>query len=193
MPVSRLSPDDDDFIMNMKKVEYNNCEIARRLKVSEGTIRYRIKRKQSRRADGRQRRPSALDPFRAVIAQWISDYEGSRRRPTLKTLFGWLRRDHGYDRSYDAFRRYVRKHFPELHKKRAWIRIETPPGALLFVDWKEDVLVQMWQPGHWVKIQGLCFTLGFSRKTAVRFSEKKDLAAFIHSHQKAFEDVWWSS
>jgi transposase len=188
MPQSRLSPDDDDFIMNMKRLEYSNREIARKLKVSEGTIRYRIKRKQSKREDGRQIRPSALDPFRAVIAQWIADYEGSRRRPTLKTLYGWLRRDHGYDHSYDAFRRYVRKHFPELHKKRAWIRIETPPGTLLFVDWKEDILVQMWQPGHWVKIQGLCFTLGFSRKMAVRFSDKKDLAAFIHSHQKAFEE-----
>jgi transposase len=188
MPRSRLSPDYDDFIMNMKRLEYSNREIARKLKVSEGTIRYRMKRKQSGREDGRQRRPSALDPFRAVIAQWIADYEDSRRRPTLKTLYGWLRRDHGYERSYDAFRRYVRKHFPELYKKRAWIRIETPPGALLFVDWKEDIQVQMWQPGHWVKIQGLCFALGFSRKTVVRISEKKDLSAFIHSHQKAFEE-----
>ena len=114
MPVSKLSPDDDDFIMNMKKVKYSNCEIARRLKVSEGTIRYMIKRNQSDREDGRKSKPSALDPFRAVIAQWITDYEGSRRRPTLKTLYGWLCRNHGYKRSYDAFRRYVRKHFPEL-------------------------------------------------------------------------------
>ena len=186
MPRSRLSPDDDDFIMNMKRVEYSNREIARKLKVSEGAIRYRIKRDQSDREDGRKRKPSALDRFRAVIAQWIADYEDSRRRPTLKTLYGWLCRDHGYERSYDAFRRYVRKHFPELHKKGAWVRIETPPGTLLFVDWKEDVLVQIWEPGRWVKIQVLCFTLGFSRKMVVRVSAKKDLNAFIHSHQRAF-------
>ena len=186
MPLSRLSPDDDDFIMNMKKVEYSNREIARRLKVCEGTVRYRIKRERSDREDGRKRKPSALDRFCAVIAQWIADYEDSRRRPALKTLYSWLQRDHGYERSYDAFRRYVRKHFPELHKKGAWIRIETPPGALLFVDWKEDVLVQMGRLGCWVKIQVLCFNLGFSRKMVVRVSEKKDLAAFIHSHQKAF-------
>jgi len=139
MPQSRLTPDDDDFIMNMKKVEYSNREIARKLKVCEGTIRYRIKRRQSDRKDGRKSKPSALDCFRAVIDQWIKDYEDSRRRPTLKTLYSWLVRDHGYERSYDAFRRYVRKHFPQLHKKGAWIRIETPPGALLLVDWKEDV------------------------------------------------------
>ena len=130
MPQSRLSPDEVDFIMNMKKVKYSNCEIAEKLKVSEGTVRYRIKRDQSGREDGRKRKASVLDRFREVIAQWIKDYEDSRRRPTLKTLYGWLRRDHGYERSYDAFRRYVRKHFPELHKKSAWIRIETPPGSL---------------------------------------------------------------
>lgn len=186
MPQSRLSPDDDDFIMNMKKAEYSNCEIADKLKVSEGTIRYRVKGRQSRREDGRKRKPSALDRFRAVISQWIADYEDSRHRPTLKTLCSWLRRDHGYERSYDAFRRYVRKHFPEFHKKGAWIRIETPPGALLFVDWKEDNLVQMGEPGRWVKLQALCFTLGFSRKMVVRVSAKKDLAAFIHCHQEAF-------
>jgi len=186
MPQSRLSPSDDDFIMNMKKVKYSNKEIARKPEVSEGTIRYRIKREQSGRKDGRKRKPSALDRFRSVISQWIADYEDSRRRPTLKTFYGWLRRDYGYERSYDAFRRYVRKHFPELHKKRAWVRIETPPGTLLFVDWKEDVLVQIWEPGRWVKVQVLCFTLGFSRKTVVRVSEKKDLSAFIHSHQRAF-------
>jgi transposase len=186
MPQSRLSPDDDDFIMNMKKVEYSNREIARRLKVCEGTVRYRIKRNQSGSGDGRKRKASALDRFHEVIAQWIKDYEGSRRRPALKTLYSWLVRDHGYVRSYDAFRRYVRKHFPELHKKGAWVRIETPPGALLFVDWKEDVLVQIGGLGCWVKIQALCFNLGFSRKMVLRVSEKKDLAAFIHSHQKAF-------
>lgn len=186
MPQSRLTPDDDDFIMKMKKVGYSNREIARRLKVNEGTVRYRIKREQSGREDGRKRKASALDRFREAIAQWIKDYEDSRRRPALKTLYSWLQRDHGYERSYDAFRRYLRKHFPELHKKGAWIRIETPPGALLFVDWKEDVLVQMGGLGCWVKIQVLCFNLGFSRKMVVRFSGKKDLPSFIHSHQKAF-------
>jgi len=186
MPQSRLTPDDDDFIMNMKKVEYSNREIARKLKVCEGTIRYRIKRRQSDRKDGRKSKPSALDCFRAVIDQWIKDYEDSRRRPTLKTLYSWLVRDHGYERSYDAFRRYVRKHFPQLHKKGAWIRIETPPGALLLVDWKEDVRVQMGRIGFWVKIQALCFNMGFSRKTVLRVTEKKDLHSFIHSHQKAF-------
>jgi len=174
--------------MKMKAVEYSNAEIGRKLGVTEGAIRYRIKRKLSGKGDGRRLKPSALERYREVIEQWGKDYEKDRRRPTLKTLYEWLRRDQGCRRSYDAFRRYIRKHCPQFHKKGAWVRVETPPGALSFVDWKEDLAVQMGKIGSWVKLQALCFTLGFSRKMAVRFSEKKDLEAFIHGHQEAFRE-----
>ena len=30
MPRSRLSPDEVDFIMNMKKIKYSNCETLRK-------------------------------------------------------------------------------------------------------------------------------------------------------------------
>ncbi|MCL6579931.1 MAG: IS21 family transposase [Candidatus Bathyarchaeota archaeon] len=172
--------------MKMKVVEYSNSEIARKLGVTEGTIRYRIKRRLSGREDGRRLKRSLLERFRGVIEEWAKGYEDDRRRPTLKTLYAWLRRDQGYEGSYDAFRRYIRKACPQFHKKRAWVRVETPPGALSFVDWKEDVWVQMARAGNWVKVQALCFALGFSRKMVVRFSEKKDLEAFIHGHQEAF-------
>ena len=46
MPLSRLSPDEVDFIMKAKEVQYSNCEIAQRLGVTEGAIRYRIKRRE---------------------------------------------------------------------------------------------------------------------------------------------------
>jgi transposase len=186
MPRSRLTPDDVDFIMKMKEVKYSNCEIAAKLGVTEGAVRYRIKRCESGAVDGRKSKPSMLDRYRDVIDCWRRDYEGERRRPTLKTLCEWLRQRHGYQGSYDAFRRYIRKAIPEFYKKGARVRVETPPGALLLSDWKEDVKVQMGSSGRWVKVQALCFTLGFSRKVVVRLSERKDLDAFIHGHQEAF-------
>jgi len=186
MPRSRLSPDDVDFIMKMKEVKYSNCEISRKLGVSEGAIRYRIKRRESGAIDGRTSRSSMLDRYRDVIDRWRRDYEGERRRPTLKTLCEWLRQRHGYQGSYDAFRRYIRKAIPEFYRKGVRVRVETPPGALLLADWKEDLKVQMGEVGRWVKVQAMCFTPGFSRKMVVRFSERKDLDAFIHAHQEAF-------
>lgn len=186
MPRPRLSPDQVDFSMKMKSVEYSNSEIARKLGVTEGAIRYRVKRDLLGKEDGRRLKPSSLERYGEVIEQWGKDYQDDRRRPTLKTFFEWLRRDQRYGGSYDAFRRYIRKHCPQFHKKRAWVRVEMPAGALSFVDWKEDLLVQMGRAGNWVKVQGLCFALGFSRKMAVRFSARKDLASFIHGHQEAF-------
>jgi len=186
MPMPKLSPDDDDFIMKMKKVHYNNSEIARRVGVSEGTIRYRIWKKETGKQDGRNQKPSAFDAYRDVINQWKNDYAGQRRRPTLKTLHEWLCDQYTCEKSYDAFRRYIGNHFPEFKRKNARIRVETPPGALLFVDWKEDIKVQMGEVGRFVKLQALCFTLGFSRKMVVCFTERKDLRSFIYAHQEAF-------
>lgn len=185
----RLAPDDVNFIMKMKKVKYSNCEIARKLGVTEGTIRYRLKRQLSGKEDGRSQRPSELDGYYAVIKKWEEQYGDTYHRPAMKTLYGRLQRDYGYTGSYDAFRRYIRKHIPDFHRKVIRIRIETPPGALLFVDWKEEIQVQMGQYGNWVKLQGLCFTLGYSRKMAVQFCERKDLESFIHCHQKGFLDI----
>lgn len=186
MPKEKLSPDDLDFITKMKKVKYSNCEIARKLGVWEGTIRYRMRRKEEGRGDGRKENSSMMDAFSPVISRWERDYKDRTHRPTLKTLFEWLQRRHSYRGSYDAFRRYIRKKFPEFHKKSARVRVETPPGALCFVDWKEDLRVQMGGEGCWVIVQALCFTLGFSRKTVVRFRGSKDLDSFLHSHQEAF-------
>jgi transposase len=188
MPQTRLTLADTDFITRMKEVEYSNSEIARRMGVTEGAIRYRIKRQVAGREDGRKAKPSVLDGYRGVIAAWIEDYKDSPKRPTLLKLDDVLREHHGYERSYDALRRYIRKHFPEFHKKGACIRVETPPGKLMFVDWKEDLKVQLGAPGAWAEVQALCFGLGFCRKTVVRFSFQKDLASFISGHQEAFRE-----
>jgi len=156
MPQIKLTLDDIVFIMKMKKVRYSNREIARKLGVAEGAIRYRIKCEQSGKKDGRKNKSSELDRYRATTDQWIKDYKDDRRRPTIKTLHEWLQTRHGYQGSYDAFRRYIGKHFPEFHKKGVWIRVETPPGIIVFVDWKEDILIQIGEPDYWVKVHAFC-------------------------------------
>ena len=134
MPQTRLTPADADFIMKLNEVGYSNSEVARKLGVTEGAIRYRLGRQALGQEDGRKAKPSVLDGYRGVIEVWIEDYKDSPKRPTLLKLDDMLRDHHGYRRSYDAVRRYVRKHFPGFHKKGSCIRLETPPGKLLFVD-----------------------------------------------------------
>lgn len=190
MPLSiskRLSPEAIHFIMIMKKVEYSNCEIARKLGVTEGAVRYRIKREESGRRDLRKEKSSVLDSYSPVIQDWISSYEGDRRRPTLKLLDDILNKRYGYKGSYDALRRYVRKHFPAFYKKGSWLRVETPAGHLLQVDWKEDVKVQVGEAGNFITLQTMVFTLGFSRKCIVLYRESKDLQTFLNCHRDAFK------
>jgi transposase len=186
MAQTRLSHADTDFVMKLNSVGYSNSEIARKLGVTEGAIRYRIKRRAAGIPDGRTSKPSTLDAFREWIGAWIEDYQESRRRPTLRLLEQMLREHHGYGRSYDALRRYIRKRFPDFYKKGARCRLETPPGKLMFVDWKEDLHVQLGAPGSWALVQALCFVLGFSRKMVIWFSFRKDLESFLAGHQEAF-------
>jgi len=182
----RLSPEQVHFIMEMKKVKYSKLEIARKLGVTEGAVRYQIKRQASGLADGRKIKDSMLDRYEETLFYWTSEYEGEESRPSLKILYENLRKYHGYAGSYDAFRRYIRKRFPEFLKKRSYIRVETPPGALVQVDWKEGIPVYIGSLETPVKLNALVITLCFSRKMAVIFSEKKDLDSFIACHQRGF-------
>jgi len=62
---------------------------------------------------------------------------------------------------YDAFRRYVHKHWPDFAKTPYWVRLETPPGQLSQLDWKESLKVQLGRPGRYVKVEMLVLNPGF--------------------------------
>jgi len=185
----RFNQSEVTFIMNMKKVKYSNCAIARSTGVTEGAIRYRIKREASGLPDKRKLRGYELDKYHDIIGRWIEDYEDETKRPTFIILYEELRTEHGYEGSYDMLRYYIHKCFPSFYKKKLRIRIETPPGHLLQVDWKEDLKVQFLEAGNWVTINAMVFALCYSRKTVVIFSQHKDLDAFIFCHQHAFHKL----
>ena len=60
---------------------------------------------------------------------------------------------------------------------------------LIFVDWKEDLHAQLGTPGAWALVQALGFVLGFSRKTVVWFSFRKDPESFLAGHQEAIRRI----
>ena len=184
---ARLSPPEVNFIIKMKEVKYSNREIARRMGISEGAVRYHVKKRDlGMTSDRRRQKPSGLDRYRPFIEHWIAPYLDDEKRPTYKLLHDVLKREHEIRLSYDALRRYMSRHFPDFHKKPVWLRFQTPPGALLFVDWKEDLKVQMGRPGRYVTVQGLVFSLAFSGKMAVVYFTSRDLDSFIAGHQQGF-------
>jgi len=187
VPQRRLHSEDIDFIMAGKRMELSNAKIAKKLGVTEGAIRYRLKRKVAGKEDGRKCKHSQLDRYQEFIGIWLEEHSEEGCRPELKVLESTLRHFHAYSGSYDALRRYATKKFPDYFKHRSRIRIETPPGKLLQVDWKEDIPIQLGEWGKWVKVNALVSALGFSRKFVVFFSEKRDLNTFITLHQETFQ------
>ena len=187
---SRLCPSEVHFIIKMKEVKYSNREIARRMGISEGTVRYQLKkRKLGVTEDQRRHKPSTLDQYRPFIEHWIAPYMNDEKRPTYKLLHDILKREHKIGLSYDALRRYMFRHFPDFHKKPVWMRFQTPPGTLMFVDWKEDLKIQMGRPGRYVTVQALVFSLAFSGKMSVVYFSSRDLDSFISGHQEGFRDL----
>jgi transposase len=184
-----LTEKDNEIVVLKQVGKLSNVEIARRYGVTEGAIRYRLKRRSAGKGDGRRSRPSQLDRYRGVITGWLADQRGRRHRETIKLLYDMLGIHHGYGGSYDALRRYMRRHYPELMKKRLRVRVETPPGRLAQVDWKEGVEVQLGSPGNWVELEAFLITLGFSRRSVMVWSEGKDLFSWLNVHNRAYRKL----
>ena len=105
--------------------------IARQLKLSEGTVRYHLKRINSGASDGRARQRQSAEAVAEAIEHWrSSDHE----LDNTAALHDWLVAEHGYTGSLRSIQRYVARHYPPP-KRRTRRRIETPPGAQAQVDW----------------------------------------------------------
>lgn len=162
----------------------SNCELAKSFGVSEGTIRYWKKREG--KPDNRTLKPSGVAVFTEQIQNWMNAQADKLRKETVLDLFDTLQKYHGFDRSYDALRRFISKHWPAWKDKKAMTRIETPPAVLTLVDWKEDVPVRLGTWEHQTPVQFFIGLLGFSRHMAVVPSLEKDMDAFLQAHNKAW-------
>jgi transposase len=169
----------------------SNTELAKRFGVSEGTIRYHKRKRLENKGDGRKDRYSAVSQFSTPIEIWIQEQLPTDRptRNTILSLYRQLYDFHNFRLSYDALRRYIRKHHPEVLEKSYHVRIETPPGKLSQVDWKEKVPVQIGAPGNWVSVNFLIVLLCFSRKPAIEVREKKDAYSFLNAHHQAVKKL----
>lgn len=79
--------------------------IARQLGLSEGTVRYDLRRMASGATDGRGRQRRQAASHREAIAYWL---ESRGEGPVnLAALHDWLRAEHGYDGSLRSVQRYV--------------------------------------------------------------------------------------
>ena len=167
----------------------SQSQTARILGVSEGAVRYHLRRARDGAADGRQK-PSRIEQLglaEAVAHWWQAQAEilGQQRPPSVQLLHEFLRAEHGYDGSYKSVRKFVRARYgrPPV---RPFRRVETPPGAQTQSDWGEFRRVDLGDPDGPTTVYAFVMVLSHSRKEAVVWSRSMDQLAWHHVHNEAY-------
>ena len=90
----------------------SQSQTARILGVSEGAVRYHLRRVREGATDRRQK-PSRIEyrGLAEVVAHWWQaqvEILGRQRPPSVQLLHEFLRAEYGYDGSYKSVRKFVR-------------------------------------------------------------------------------------
>lgn len=159
--------------------------IARTLGVSEGLVRYHLRRAEAQASDGRRGKPRRADSHSEVIRVFWEDKIRERpdRPPNVQELHELLVREHGYDGSYQSVLRYVRAAFPPPGI-RTYRRVETPPGAQAQTDWGEFPGVDLGNGPE--PLHAFVMVLSHSRMPAVAWSRREDQLSWLSCHNAAF-------
>lgn len=185
--MAKLTKDEIVTLQVLKEKGQSKRAIARQLHVSEGAVRYHLRRQAARTTDGRkkQTRIEKLHLIEVVQHWWQTqlDLLPSGRSPNVQQLWQFLAEDYQYDGSYKSVAKYVRTHFRKP-KLRPFRRIETPPGAQTQSDWLE---VKIDFNGIVTKVYGFVMTLSHSRMAAVIWSRSMNQLAWHHVHNEAFK------
>jgi transposase len=164
-------------------------QTARILGVSEGAVRYHLRRTSEGAADGRLK-PSRIEQLglAEAIAHWWqarTEIRGQERPPSVLLLHEFLRDEYAYDGSYKSVRKFVRARYgrPPV---RPFRRVETPPGAQSQSDWGEFRRVDLGDPDGPTTLYAFVMVLSHSRKEAVVWSRSMDQLAWHHVHNEAY-------
>ena len=167
----------------------SHCQTARILGVSEGAVRYHLRRARDDAPDGR-RKPSRIEQLglaEAVAHWWQGQAEilGKERPPSVQLLQEFLRAEYGYNGSYKSVRKFVRARYgrPPIRPSR---RVETPAGAQTQSDWGEFRRVDLGEPEGPTTVYAFVMVLSHSRKEAVVWSRSMDQLAWHHVHNEAY-------
>ena len=188
MPV-KLSPEECVALTTLKTKGQSNAQIARTLGVSEGTVRYRLRRPADHVQDRRRNKPHRADPLAQVIDHFIGDGQPPETdsrvaRPiNVRALHDYLTAEHQYPGSYRSVLRFVQAHYP-APKLRPFRRVETPPGAQAQVDWGELAGIDLGAGPQ--TLYAFVMVLSHSRKEVLIWSERMDQLAWHHAHNEAF-------
>jgi len=184
----KLSEEEIVTLNTLKQKGMSNVQVGRTLGMTEGAVRYQVRRAADLRPDGRKQKPWKAFVVAEAIDYWMQDHQrrhaswGSRP-VNVQALHAWLAGEHAYEGSYRSVLRYVRATYP-LPKLRPFRRVETPAGAQAQVDWKEVRGVDLGQGPQ--KLYAFVMVLSHSRKEAIIWRRRMDQLSWHAAHNEAF-------
>jgi len=186
--MARLREEDIKTMVWMRERGAKLEAIARLAGCDESTVRYHLKRRAEGAEDGRRRQPEAVGPYAELADAWIERQReavaAGGRPEAVRRLYEELL-DEGYEGSYKAVLRYVRRRM-ERPRIRPVRRVEMAPGSLVQVDW---AVRRVWvgDLGGEVELFGFMAVLGASRRRVLVWSVDRRLASWIRCHNEAFQ------
>src|SRR3954452_11648550 len=183
----KLTPEEIVTLTVLKRKGQSNTQIAQALGVSEGAIRYHLRRQATQ--DGRKNKPRKADALAQAIDHWIlanhpAAQGGDAERPVnVQSLYDWLRGEYAYGGSYKSVLRFVRARYPRP-RLRPFRRVETPPGAQAQVDWGEFGGLDVGDGPQ--TLYAFVLVLSHARKEVLVWCRRMDQLSWHHAHNEAF-------
>ncbi len=181
---SRLSREEIVTIQVLSEKQMPGRAIGRQLGVTEGAVRYHLRRARQGATDGRKRKVFAANKFESTIDAWLAENARGERPVNARDLHEHLAREHGYAHSYKSVLRYVRERFGPA-PIRTYRRVETVPGAQLQTDWGEFPRIDIGDGPQLV--HAFVMGLSHSRRVALVWSLREDQVSWLACHNRAFE------
>ena len=180
----RLSKEEVVTLRVLAEKGKRKTEIAEILGVTEGAVRYRLKRSSEGAVDGRKNKEQKAESVSDAIASWFAARKDDHRPVNVTDLYEYLVDAKKYPGSYNSVLRFVRSRYPKP-RVRTYRRVETPPGAQSQTDWGEFPSVIIGQDDVW--LSAFVMVLSHSRKTAVVWRTRKNLLNWLEAHNGSYE------
>lgn len=180
-----LSMVDIEFIRKKHLVEgWSIRKISQQLEVARQTVRKALASAELPRYRLTKPRPSpVMDPYRAVITQWLAadTHAPPKQRHTAKRIYDRLVAEYGFPGAEPTVRRYVARLRPQ--PREAFVPLTASWGQQAQVDWGQATVRLAGEP---VVAHLFCLRLRASRVPFVWAAPTEKLEAFLEGHGRAF-------
>lgn len=155
-------------------------QIARHLNLNRRTVaKYLIQPAPPR---PRPQRTSKLEPFHPAIGEWLEQDPHASAVVILQRLRG-----RGFDGGITILKDYLHQVRTESAARRAYVRVESPPGDRFEIDWGHFGALDY--SGDTRKLYAFSLVECHSRMMYIEFTHSQCFETFVRCHIHAFESL----